>query len=77
MARKDRERRNLQRPGVYAGVSLNQAIGGLLATIAFVVLFLTFSSTTFAIATHWPGVLAGLAVLFLARYYLRADRPNP
>lgn len=58
-------------------MSVNQAIGGLLATIAFVVLFFTFSRTTFAISTHWPGVLAGLAVLFLARYYLRADRRDP
>lgn len=77
MNSKDDGKRNSSPSGSSFKIGVNQAIGGLLATIAFMVLFLTFSSTTFPLATHWPGAVAGLAVLGLARYYLRTDRRMP
>ncbi|HEX9806884.1 MAG TPA: hypothetical protein VGA34_08320 [Alteraurantiacibacter sp.] len=53
-------------------LGVNKALGWLLALIAFFALFLTFSSTQFSFATHWPGVIVGVGLLVLARLCFRA-----
>jgi hypothetical protein len=53
-------------------LGVNKALGWLLATIAFFALFLTFSSVQFSFLSHWPGVVAGVAMLLLARLCFRA-----
>jgi hypothetical protein len=53
-------------------LGVNKALGWLLALIAFFALFLTFSSVQFSFVTHWPGVVAGVGLLLLARLCFRA-----